>query len=52
MIGLLTLAIISDQPWIVFISLALSLSMNGLRDAMFAHAVNVQIHSRSRATTL
>lgn len=52
MVVLLTLAIISDEPWIVFISLALSLAMNNLRDAMFSHAVNARIHSASRATTL
>lgn len=52
MVILFTLAIISDEPWIVFVSLVLSLAMNNLRDAMFSHAVNTRIHSTSRATTL
>lgn len=52
MVVLLILAITTSQPWLIFVSLALTLSMNSLRDAMFASAINNRIHSHSRATTL
>ncbi len=52
MIFLLALAILSKEPLVVFTALALALSMNSLRDTMFAHAVNRRVHSHSRATTL
>lgn len=52
MIVALSIAMISHQPWIVFCALIIPLSTNALRSAMFTHAVNKRIHSRSRATTL
>ncbi|HLD17536.1 MAG TPA: MFS transporter [Patescibacteria group bacterium] len=52
MIGTLVIAVFSGYPIVVFVALAFSLSMNSLRDAMFSHAINCRIASRSRATTL
>ncbi|HBK33742.1 TPA: hypothetical protein DEP34_03460 [Candidatus Uhrbacteria bacterium] len=49
---LLTLAMISPHPWIVFFSFAIGLPLYGLRDPVFSRAVNKRIQSKSRATTL
>ena len=48
----ITLAMISQYPWIVFFSFAIGLPLYGLRDPVFSRAVNKRIQSTSRATTL
>lgn len=52
MIAGFLVAVLSSSGWVVFIALAIGLSANGMREPMFAHAVNKRIHSHSRATTL
>lgn len=51
-IVMLTVILFVTSPWIVFLCLAIGLPCYGLRDPVFAHAVNKRIESKSRATTL